>query len=85
MDLFHPKYIFDSGPFIHLKNYPQDIFPTLWSNFSHLIMDGDIISSTEVLRELENYEDEIAKWAKQNKQIFIKATIEEQIFVQQIL
>ena len=85
MELFHPKYIFDSGPFIDLKNYPQDVFPSLWSNFSHLIMDGDIISSTEVLRELEDYDDEIAKWAKLNRQIFIKPIIEEQIMVQEIL
>ncbi len=85
MELYHPKYIFDSGPFIDLKNYPPDVFPTLWNNFSRLIKDGDVISSSEVLREIENYDDEIAEWAKLNKQIFIKPAIEEQILVQQIL
>jgi hypothetical protein len=85
MELYHPKYVFDSGPFIGLKNYPPDVFSSLWSNFSQLIQDGNIISSSEVLREIENYDDEIAEWAKLNRQIFIKPTIEEQILVQQIL
>jgi len=85
MELYHPKYIFDSGPFIGLKNYPPDVFYSLWSNLSQLIKDGDIISSSEVLREIEDYDDEIAIWSKANKQIFIKPTIDEQILVQQIL
>lgn len=85
MKLFHTKYIFDSGPFIDLKNYPPDVFSSLWSNFSQLIKDGDIISSSEVFKEIKDYDDEIAEWAKLNKQIFIKPTIEEQILVQQIL
>jgi len=85
MELYHPKYVFDSGPFIGLKNYPPDVFSSLWSNLSQLIQDGNIISSSEVLREIENYDDEIAEWAKLNKQIFIKPTIEEQLLIQQIL
>ena len=85
MELYHPKYIFDSGPFIYLKNYPQDVFSSLWENFSRMIKDAEIISSSEVLRELEDYDDEIAVWAKANKQIFIKPNIEEQLLVQQIL
>ncbi len=85
MELYHPKYVFDSGPFIGLKNYPPDVFSSLWSNFLQLIQDGNIISSSEVLREIENYDDEIAEWAKLNRQVFIKPTIEEQRLVQQIL
>ncbi len=85
MELYHPKYIFDSGPFIDLKNYPPDVFSSLWSHFAQLIQEGNIISSSEVFREIENYDDEIAEWAKLNKQIFIKPTIEEQRLVQQIL
>ncbi len=81
MELYHPTYIFDSGPFIDLKNYPPDVFPSLWNNFSQLIKEGNIISSREVLKEIENYDDDIAEWAKSNKQIFIKPTIEEQILV----
>ncbi len=71
------KYIFDSGPFIDLKNYPIDIFTTLWDNILQMIKNGDIISSSEVLRELENYDDEIATWAKTQKKIFKKPSINE--------
>jgi hypothetical protein len=86
MELFQPtKYIFDSGPFIDLKNYPGDVFTTLWDNFVSMINNGEILSSSEVLRELEDYDDEIAQWAKTNKKIFIKPTIEEQLEVQKIL
>ncbi len=85
MELYHPKYIFDSGPFIYLKNYPQDVFSSLWGNFSRMIKNAEIISSSEVLRELEDYDDEIAVWAKANKQIFIKPNLEEQQLVRQIL
>ena len=85
MELYHPKYGFDSGPFINLKNYPADVFSSLWTNLTQLIKDGEIVSSSEVLKEIGNYDDEIADWAKTNKQIFIKPSIEEQILVQQIL
>jgi hypothetical protein len=85
MELYHPKYIFDSGPFIYLKNYPQDVFSSLWSNFERMIKDAEIISSIEVFRELEDYDDEIAVWAKNNKQIFIKPSLDEQQLVRQIL
>jgi hypothetical protein len=85
MELFHPKYIFDSGPFIDLRNYPGDVFSSLWENFTQMINDGEIISSSEVFRELEDYDDEIAAWAKQNKNVFIKPTLEEQAQVQKIL
>jgi hypothetical protein len=85
MELFHPKYVFDSGPFIGLKSYPVDVFSTLWDNFSHMIDNAEIISSSEVLRELEDYDDEIAIWAKTNNKVFIKPGLEEQELVRQIL
>jgi hypothetical protein len=85
MELFHPKYIFDTGPFIDLKNYPGDVFSSLWENFTQMINDGEIISSSEVFRELEDYDDEIAAWAKQNKSVFIKPSLEDQAQVIKIL
>lgn len=86
MELFQSvKYIFDTGPFIDLKNYPVDVFTSLWDNFIFMINNGEILSSIEVFRELEDYDDEIAKWAKSNKKIFIKPTLEEQMEVQRIL
>jgi len=50
-----------------------------------MINDGEILSLSEVFRELEDYDNEIASWAKQNKNVFIKPTLEEQTEVQRIL
>ncbi len=85
MELFEPKYIFDSGPFIDMKQYPNDVFTTLWDNFFIMLQEGQIISSSEVLRELKDYDDEIGYLAKSNSHIFVKPTIEEQTFVQEVL
>ena len=85
MALFKHTYVFDTGPFIDLKNYPRDIFTSLWDSFEKMINEGSIISSNEVFRELEKQDDEITSWAKINRKIFLKPTIEEQNFVQQIL
>jgi hypothetical protein len=85
MELFHPKYVFDTGPFIDLKNYPHDVFATLWTNFDQLIRNGHIISSTEVLRELHAYDDGMAEWANANRRIFVRPSVDEQAEVRAIL
>ena len=85
MGLFTPKYVFDTGPFINLKNYPNDVFTSLWDNFLQMIEEDEIISSSEVLRELQDYDDEIAVWAKTQKKIFVRPSIDEQLEVQKIL
>lgn len=81
----NPIYVFDSGPFIDLKNYPRDIFPSIWSKFEGMLSTGHIISSMEVCRELINYDDEIADWAYGNKHYFHKPTLAEQRIAARIL
>ena len=62
------KYVFDSGSFIDLNNYPPDVFSTFWDNLNQMLKEGEIISSIEVFRELEDYNDEfVAEWTKKNK------------------
>jgi|SRR5690606_21856294 len=85
MELFHPRYVFDTGPFIDLKHYPHDVFATLWGHFDRLIQNGHVISSTEVLRELQAYDDGMARWAKANGRIFVKPSLDEQAEVKMIL
>lgn len=80
------KYVFDSGPFIDLNNYPPDVFATFWDNLNQMLKEGEIISSIEVFRELENYNDDfVAEWTKRNKKYFLKPTVEEQELSKQIL
>lgn len=79
------EYVFDSGPLIDLKNYPRDIFPTIWNQLEQMFEDGNIISCHEVLREVEDYDDEIATWAKSNKGYFHRPSLDEQSIVAKIL
>lgn len=51
--------------------YPPDTFRTLWENIEGLI-DGDIIiAPEEVLVELAKKDDDVHKWAKKNKKLFV--------------
>lgn len=80
------KYVFDSGPFIDLNNYPPDIFLTFWDKLNEMLKEAEIISSIEVYRELEDYNDEfVAEWTKKNKKYFLKPSLEEQQLAKEIL
>jgi hypothetical protein len=80
------KYVFDTGAFIYLfKHYPRVTFGTLWSRFDGMIEDGEIISSSESLKELQAIDDQIARWAKNQKKLFVKPDEDELAVVRQIL
>jgi len=81
----HKEYVFDSGPLIDLKNYPRDIFPTVWSQLEYMFQSGRITSCHEVYREIENFDDEIASWVKNNKDYFHRPSLSEQRIVTSIL
>lgn len=79
------KYVFDSGPFITLFNYfyPKR-FPTLWRNFFELLQMERIVSTREVLNELDRRESGLKKWAHEKSQIFRTPSREELKFVSEI-
>jgi hypothetical protein len=79
-------YIFDTGAFIRLNSYFPDIFPAFWQQFDRAVADGEIMSTREVLRELEREEpDHVFRWATANAHIFSTPTSDETRFVGQIL
>jgi len=82
---FNPKYVIDTGPIIDLKGYYSDIFVTLWDNIDKLIRQGEIISTSEVYRELQKRDDEAKAIADKYKTIFRKPSLEEQKHVRDIL
>ena len=82
---FNPKYVIDTGPIIDLKGYYSDIFITLWENIDMLIRQGDIISTSEVYRELQKRDDDAKIIADKYKSIFKKPSLEEQRYVKEIL
>lgn len=82
---FNPKYVIDTGPIIDLKDYYTDVFVSLWENIDRLIRQGEIISTTEVYRELQKRDDDAKAIADKYKTIFKRPTLEEQQIVKEIL
>jgi len=83
---FYDSYCVDSSALIDLgKHYRRTIFPSLWGNLEGLIKDGKLIAPREVLRELEQKDDEISRWAKCNRSIFRDLDVEQVVFVQEML
>lgn len=81
-------YVFDTGPFIILKHFYPDTFPSLWSRMEGLIAKEKIVSVREVFNELNRYNDVdfIQDWAKKHKEdVFLKSDHSELKIVQKIL
>lgn len=65
--------------------YPPDVFPSFWLKIEDLVDSGRIIASDEVLVELESREDELYKWAKDRRQMFLPLDEDIQILAVKIL
>lgn len=79
-------YVFDNSPLSTLfKNYYRRRFPSLWQRFDDLVDNGDIISTREVLREIEDGPIEsLREWAARNSELFTTPNAEEGAFVTRI-
>jgi len=79
-------YVFDTSSFVVLKNFYPSRFPTLWKKIDQLVRAKRLVSTREVLNELESREGEdfILDWAKSRKQVFPIPTNEELQFVNRI-
>lgn len=65
-----PLYMVDTNSFTELpRTYPRPHFTGVWHLVEELVRVGRLISIDEVLRELENQDDEIAEWARQRKEV----------------
>lgn len=80
------SYVFDNGPLSSLfKNYYPKTFKSLWSYFHELVADGSIVSTREVLREIEDSSIEnLREWADNNHHLFATPTAAEGAFVGKI-
>ncbi|MCY4020094.1 MAG: DUF4411 family protein [Chloroflexi bacterium] len=67
-------YVFDTNSFSKLFGcYPIDSFPSLWRRFDSLSSVGGILSTREVLLELEagkRRTENAYNWAKENRELF---------------
>lgn len=79
-------YVFDNSPLsVLFKNYYRRRFPSLWDKFDGLIAEGEIVSTREVLREIEDgAADTLRDWATDNGAIFTIPTRDEGAFVARI-
>lgn len=64
-------YIIDTSSLIELNRYPRVSFPGLWQDLEKLVKSGRLISTREVLEEVNRYDDEIANWCRRNKALFL--------------
>lgn len=82
----HMKYVFDANIFINLqRRQPIDLYKPLWEIISNLMRSGTIISSVEVLDEINRGNDELKEWVKQREDCFIESDTEIQLCVRDIL
>ena len=69
----------DSSSLIELnRRNPIDIFPSVWKNMETLISKGLLVTPAEVLYEITERDDQLAKWAKTQTGFFRDPT-EKQI------
>jgi len=80
------SYVFDNSPLsVLFKNYYRKTFRSLWKHFDDLVADGSIVSTREVLREIEDGAPEnLLEWAKANAELFATPTAAEGEFVAKI-
>lgn len=82
------KYCIDASALIDLgtRYYPKDIFPTLWDKIEASIHNEEILfAPRQVLVELGRKDDDIYKWAKNNKEMFIDLDPQGQEIAKDIL
>lgn len=77
-------YVFDSGPFIDLHNYPESVFPTLRAAIVSRLTGGLIVSCEEVYGELTVKDDDVLELVKPHKALFARPSEAEQRIVIEI-
>ena len=67
------KYSIDTSAILDgwRRYYPPDVLPDVWTGFDDLIKKGHLVASEEVLVELQKRDDEVHKWAKKRKKMFV--------------
>lgn len=67
------------------RRYPRESFPSFWTKLEALIEAGQLISSQEVLAEIEKKADDLHAWSKQFSAIFLELSEEVQQTVADLL
>ena len=79
------SYVFDTNVFVTLfTNFYPSTFVSLWEKFDLLVGAGEVVSTREVMREIEGQDDDLLAWTKENAEIFAIPNAEEGQFVSSI-
>ena len=79
-------YCIDTSALIDLRiHYPRDIFASLWKNLERLVSEGNLVAPREVLKEIEQKDDELLDWARKNRRLFVDLDFEQQRLVSNLL
>jgi hypothetical protein len=80
------SYVFDNSPLsVLFKNFYRKRFPSLWENFDELVREGRLVSTREVVREIEDSSIEsLVVWANEHPDIFTVPTAGEGAAVAEI-
>ena len=78
--------VFDTSSIRELQHFYPGIFRTVWTGLDALVKSGELISTREVLGEIEdqNASDHVKSWVNRNRAIFTQPTAEELAFVTKI-
>lgn len=76
-------YVFDTSSFRALQHFYPAIFGTIWKQMGELVESRKILSTKEVLRELDRQDitKELEEWVRDRKSIFLEPSREETNFV----
>ena len=79
-------YVFDTSSFIVIGHYFPDRFPSFWQHFDEAVSRRQILSTREVLGELDtkNSRAHLRDWLARNRAIFTTPTAAETEFVSRI-
>jgi len=78
-------YVLDSGPLIIMfRHYYPERFPSLWQRFADMAAAGELVSVSEVAKELDGQEDRLSEWVEDNKGFFHRPSVPEMAFVGRI-
>ncbi|MBU7023811.1 MAG: DUF4411 family protein [Theionarchaea archaeon] len=82
-----PGYVVDTSALINLwrVHYCPDVFQTLWNkDLEEIIHRKSLIAPQEVFNELQSRDDDLLKWAKNHKDMFIGLDKEQITWVRDI-
>jgi hypothetical protein len=79
-------YVFDTSSLRALQYFYPGVFKKAWEEIGLLVSSGYLKSTKEVFREIENQAitADLLAWLKNNKDIFVTPSLEEQRFVAEI-